>query len=260
MNENAARIVDECIHKKKACLDLRGCDLSGCDLNMLFIPFQYSRQNLEYAPITGISLRDTGITVLPDCIGSFFALKTLDAGNTGLSELPESIANLSGLENLFLDHTDIVRLPEGLLRLPVLKKVVVYDNIIFPLRQIKKALKETRKETTEKKEEPEMPPPLVDDSVGDMMHMLYDMARISRLKPGHPSMETTVMLDSCVVDPLHDTPRQMILGNRLIGFNIVPGKTKSSAHGGQGFCMYFDIDPNSVEAALKEKLKLMFLK
>jgi hypothetical protein len=230
MNKNAARIVDECIHKKKARLDLRGCDLSGCDLNMLFMPFQHSRQNL---------------------------LKTLDVGNTCLSELPENIANLSGLENLFLDHTDIVRLPEGLLRLPVLKKVVVYDNIIFPLRQIKKSLKEARKETTEKKGEPEMPPPLVDDSVGDMMNMLYDMAHISRLKPGHPSIETTVMPESCVVDPLHDTPRQMILGNRLIGFNIVPSKTKSSAYGGQGFCIYFDIDPNSTETALKEKLKLM---
>jgi Leucine-rich repeat (LRR) protein len=129
MDENAARIVAECIREKKARLDLRGCNLAGDDLDTIFIPFRHSRQ--EYAHITEISLRDTAITVLPECTGSFSALKILDAGNTGLSELPESIANLSGLESLLLDYTHIVRLPEALLRLRFLKKVVVYDNIIL---------------------------------------------------------------------------------------------------------------------------------
>jgi hypothetical protein len=40
----------------------------------------------------------------------------------------------------------------------------------------------------------------------------------------------------------------------LIGFYIVPNKTKSSAYGGRGFSIYFNIDPNGEAAVLKEKM------
>jgi hypothetical protein len=36
MDENAARIVAECIREKKACLDLRGCGLAGEVFNTVF--------------------------------------------------------------------------------------------------------------------------------------------------------------------------------------------------------------------------------
>jgi hypothetical protein len=40
----------------------------------------------------------------------------------------------------------------------------------------------------------------------------------------------------------------------LIGFYIVPNKTKSSTYGGRSFAIYFQIDPNSDAAILKEKM------
>jgi hypothetical protein len=136
-----------------------------------------------------------------------------------------------------------------------LKKVVVYDNIIFPLRRVKKLIKEPRKETTKKKEEePKMPPPLVDDPVGDMVGMMYNMIRRPQSKPATPSIEAEAEPKTYTVDPFNDTPRQIILGDMLIGFYIVPNKTKSSAYGGRSFSIYFKIDPNGEAEVLKEKM------
>jgi hypothetical protein len=79
--------------------------------------------------------------------------------------------------------------------------------------------------------------------------------------PAAPSVDIEAEVKSHTVDLLNDTPRQMILGERqmilgdkLIGFYIVPNKTKSSAYGGRGFSIYCDIDPDDIAVDLKEKM------
>jgi hypothetical protein len=97
-----------------------------------------------------------------------------------------------------------------------------------------------------------MPPPLIDDPVGDMIGMMYNMIRRPQSKPATPSIEAAAEPESFAVD--YDTPRQIILGDMLIGFYIVPNKTKSSTYGGRSFSICFKRDPNGDAAVLKEKM------
>jgi hypothetical protein len=243
MNKNAVRIVDEYIHEKKDSLDLSGCKLEDSSLNTLLRSLANSRSSLER--ITVINLRDTDITALPECIGAFFALRTLDVGNTRLTELPESVEKLVSLENLFLDNTYIVCLSKGLLHLPALRKVVVYDNIIFPFRELKKSLRKSEQEKKNKKnnmkkQKQETISPassLVEDSVGDMVDMLNEMLLKPQPRPVIPPAKLEPQ--TRIADPFNDLPLQMIVGDMLVCFNIVPNKTKSSTYGRHGFCIYF---------------------
>jgi hypothetical protein len=167
MIDKAVRIVEECIAGEKHRLNLRDCCLNGEDLDALFAPLLNSPAALER--ISSIILRNTRIEALPDCIGRFAALKSLDAGLTLLTELPKSMSGLSCLESLYIEGTNITRLPGCLLQLPSLTKVVVYENIIFPIREIK-----------------EYPRPLIGDTAADLVDLAQDVFARCRPAPSPP--------------------------------------------------------------------------
>jgi Leucine-rich repeat (LRR) protein len=188
LKKDAAQIVEESIRKEKRRLDFRGIYLAGEDISALFTPLLNSPSALQR--VISIILRDSWIKTLPDTIGCFSALKSLDLGGTPLTELPESIGSLACLEALYLDGTNITKLPEALLKIPSLRKVVVYDNIMFPLRQIK-----------------ESPQRLVNDSTADLVDLMHDMVvpRIATPKPGMRAENGLPVMQ---------------LGNRIIEFEL----------------------------------------
>jgi Leucine-rich repeat (LRR) protein len=203
------QIINECVREKKTTLNLRGMD----------------------------------IRTLPESIGSCSTLETLDLGNNPLTELPEAAGRLSRLKSLFLDGTSIVRLPESMLQIPLLRKVVVYDNIIFPFRNVQVSLKETgdrpRKIQGERGDEnkPPSPGPLTGDAVGDMLGMLSGMVSAAGpgpVSPGEPAPVETVSVPDV---PGKEFPRAMLLGDRLIGFKVLPHKTNSGGYDSLGFCI-----------------------
>jgi hypothetical protein len=163
-------------------------------------------------------------------------------------------------------------LPAGLLRLPALRKVVVYDNIIFPLRRLKKFLKEMEQERKEMEDDddettpPDPFPPLVDDSVGDMLTMMNGM--LQELRPGStpppaPADPEPSNTSPGPVEAPDDTPRHMIVGDMLVGFYVVPNKTKKSGYGGRSFTILFQIDPGDFQsdrfqASLREEVERLY--
>jgi hypothetical protein len=185
---NAGQVIEECLHGTKHRLNFRGCNLAGQDIDALFTPLVNSLPALRQ--ISSIILRDTRIAALPDTIGCFAALKSLDLGGTPLTELPESIGSLACLEALYLDGTNITKLPEVLLALSRLKKVVVYDNIMFPIGEIK-----------------ESPQRLVNDSTADLVDLMHDMVA---LRPPTPRVGMRAENGLPV----------MRLGNRIVEFDV----------------------------------------
>lgn len=86
--EDALR-TPEAVHR----LDLSDASLGRFPLDVLRLP------NLEY-----LSLRNDGITELPDAIGGLQRLKVLDLSGNPIARLPEGFTGLRSLEELFLNE------------------------------------------------------------------------------------------------------------------------------------------------------------
>lgn len=78
--------------------------------------------------ITGISLKECGISSLPESIGDFRSLELLHLDNNKLETLPESIGDLTTLRILRLNGNKILNLPMSIGNLKSLRDLFLYHN------------------------------------------------------------------------------------------------------------------------------------
>ena len=66
----------------------------------------------ENKQVLAVSLRDFGLTGLPESLGQLSSLRLLDLSGNRLSALPEALANLAYLQKLDLDENELTTLPD----------------------------------------------------------------------------------------------------------------------------------------------------
>ena len=88
----------------------------------------------EYKDITGLNLSRNNLESLPDWIGSFTKLQSLDLRHCGLRSLPESMKKLKNLKELYLGENYLSKLPEWLGSFTKLEKLDISNNglVIIP--------------------------------------------------------------------------------------------------------------------------------
>ncbi|TFG23327.1 MAG: hypothetical protein EU532_13600, partial [Promethearchaeota archaeon] len=78
--------------------------------------------------IISITIIMSGLAELPEYIGNFSSLKTLNLKNNELKVLPDSIGNLSSLEDLDLSSNRLDQLPNTIGDLKSLKILLLNNN------------------------------------------------------------------------------------------------------------------------------------
>lgn len=80
-----------------------------------------------------LNLKNNNLTILPETIGDFPALKGLHLNNTSLGKLPETIGKLSALEILDLTNTRLRILPVTIGNLYALTQLLLKDTFLKKL-------------------------------------------------------------------------------------------------------------------------------
>lgn len=82
---------------------------------------------------TALDLRKRALSVLPDSVCKYTALKVLLLSNNKLKRLPDSIGALTNLHTLYLNDNQISSLPEGFGQLEALQTLTLYRNELTAL-------------------------------------------------------------------------------------------------------------------------------
>lgn len=85
-----------------------------------------------FKSLTHLSLKNAGLTSLPESIGNLHSLEFLDVSENELTSLPEAISNLQILQTLDLHGNKLTSLPVTLGNLQSLSKLVLGSNPIWP--------------------------------------------------------------------------------------------------------------------------------
>ena len=80
-----------------------------------------------------LNLKNNNLTILPETIGDFPALKGLHLNNTSLGKLPETIGNLSALKIFDLDNTPLEKLPDTVGNLSALTRLYLENTYLYEL-------------------------------------------------------------------------------------------------------------------------------
>jgi internalin A len=99
-HEDALRKIQEAARLGKTALSIRGTGLT-------VLPPEIG----QLTGLEGLYLSGTGLTMLPPEIGQLTGLQMLDLSDTGLTALPPEIGQLTGLRELYLSGTGLTMLP-----------------------------------------------------------------------------------------------------------------------------------------------------
>lgn len=134
---------DRLIQAKNFCLFYR--QISGIDsVKQLSTPEEiYATESTYLAQLqdpsfdpkqmTTLGLKNLGLTRLPEEIGLFTALKSLDLSNNQLVSLPDSFGNLQALQRLYLSSNQLFSLPDSFGNLHALQYLYLSNNKLLSL-------------------------------------------------------------------------------------------------------------------------------
>lgn len=97
------------------------CDYEGSTIPLIKPEGKYIPQdsceiddNMYYDNISTISISNSDIDCLPECIGSLVRLKNLHLSTTCIADFPQSFYDLDSMETIEIWYSKFVKIPEGL--------------------------------------------------------------------------------------------------------------------------------------------------
>jgi Leucine-rich repeat (LRR) protein len=123
-----------------------------------------------------LNLSDTNISILPENICRLTSLKNLNLRGCPIIEIPDYAGNLPNLTYLDISKTKVKNISKHVLYTKALKKLIVLDNIVFPIQEVKKLLAMYEDNV------------LFDDSTAGMIDIMHNMLKRNKTEVHIPSI------------------------------------------------------------------------